>query len=130
MDEARVVIKLKEGIIELEGPVDFVRHYLDMYQPAMGLPEDISVSKARKRKVVPGPKAEKEKRVSCGGAILTALEAGFFDEPRSSTEVRQRLNETGLNFTDNNVRNSLIRLAKSGSLGVAGRGRYCRPDQS
>jgi hypothetical protein len=32
MDEARVVINLKEGIIELEGPVDFVRHYLDMYQ--------------------------------------------------------------------------------------------------
>jgi hypothetical protein len=35
MDEARVVINLKEGIIELEGPVDFVRHYLDMYQSAI-----------------------------------------------------------------------------------------------
>ena len=60
----RCVINLKEGIIELEGPVDFVRHYLDMYQftinELQGLPKDISVGpeKARalpwKRKVVPG----------------------------------------------------------------------------
>ena len=35
MDEAKVVINLKEGIIELQGPVDFVRHYLDMYRPAI-----------------------------------------------------------------------------------------------
>ena len=45
MDEARVVINLKEGIIELQGPVDFVRHYLDTYQPAIkglqSLPKDV-----------------------------------------------------------------------------------------
>ena len=35
MSEARVVIDLKEGVIELEGPVDFVRHYLEIYQPAV-----------------------------------------------------------------------------------------------
>ena len=32
MEEARVVIDLKEGVIELQGPVDFVRHYLEIYQ--------------------------------------------------------------------------------------------------
>ena len=32
MDEAKVVISRKEGIIELESLVDFVRHYLDMFQ--------------------------------------------------------------------------------------------------
>ena len=134
MDKTRAVINLKEGIIELEGPVDFVRHYLDIYQSAIkGLPMDISVMKTRKRKVVPGTKAEKGKRTSCAEAIRTALEAGFFDEPRSTAEVKQRLRETGLDFTDSNIRTSLRRLAKSGLLGMTGRGRairYHRPEQS
>lgn len=120
MDEARVVINLKEGIIELQGPVHFVRHYLDTYQSAIkagqALPKDVTVSpeKAkvlpRKRKVAPGTKVEKGKRTSCTGAIRTALKAGFFDEPCSTGEVKQRLDETGLNFTDSNIRTSLRRL--------------------
>ena len=32
MDKTRVDKSRKEGIIELESPVDFVRHYLDMSQ--------------------------------------------------------------------------------------------------
>lgn len=143
MDEARVVINLKDGIIELQGPVDFVRHYLDTYQPAIkglqSLPKEVAVSpeKARalprKRKVAPAAKAEKGKRASCTGAIRSDLEAGFFDEPRSTGEVKQRLSETGFTFTDSNVRNSLRRLAKSGVLGTSGRGtslRYQRAKQS
>ena len=30
-----MVIDIKEGVIELEGPIDFVRHYLEVYQPAI-----------------------------------------------------------------------------------------------
>ena len=143
MDEARVVINLKEGIIELQGPVDFVRHYLDAYQFAIkglqSLPKDVAVSPAkakvlsRKRKTTPSTKAEKRKSVSCKGAIRSDLEAGFFDEPRSTGEVKQRLSETGFNFTDSNVSTSLGRLAKSGVLGTSGRGaslRYQRAKQS
>ena len=133
MDEARVVIDIKEGVIELEGPVDFVRHYLDMYQSAIkelqGLPGDIAVSpqKARalprKRKEAPRIKVEKRKRASCTGTIRSYLEAGFFDEPRSTGEVKQRLNETGLTFTDNAVRMSLSRLSQAGLLDSMRKGR-------
>jgi hypothetical protein len=143
MDEARVVINLKDGIIELQGPVDFVRHYLDTYQPAIkglqSLPKEAAVSpekaKAlpRKRKAAPAAKAEKGERISCTGAIRSDLGAGFFNEPRSTGEVKQRLSETGFTFTDSNVRNSLRRLAKSGVLGTSGRGtslRYQRAKQS
>jgi hypothetical protein len=143
MDAARVVINLKDGIIELQGPVDFVRHYLDTYQPAIkglqSLPKEVAVSpeKAsalpRKRKAAPAAKAEKGKRASCTGAIRSDLEAGFFDEPRSTGEVKQRLSETGFTFTDSNVRNSLRSLAKSGVLGTSGRRtslRYQRAKQS
>ena len=136
MDDARVVINLKEGIIELQGPVDFVRHYLDTYQPAIkglqSLPKDVAVStekaKAlpRKRKAVPGTKAGKRKRASCTGTIRSDLEAGFFDEPRSTGEVKQRLSEAGLTFTDNGVRASLRRLSLSGLLDTTRKGRPVR----
>ena len=140
MDEAKVVINLKEGIIELQGPVDFVRHYLDAYQPAItglqSLPKDIAVSPekakavSRKRKAAPTTKAKKGKRTPCTRAIRSDLEADFFDEPRSTGEIKQRLSETGFTFTDSNVRNSLMRLAKAGTLVTTGRGitlRYRRP---
>ncbi len=136
MDEAKVVINLKEGVIELQGPVDFVRHYLSAYQPAImglqSLPKDITVSpektKAvpRKRKAAPVTKAEKGKHASYTGAMRSDLEAGFFDEPRSTGEVKQRLSEAGLTFTDNGVRASLRRLSLDGSLDIARKGRSVR----
>ena len=106
MDEARVVINLKEGIIEVQGPVDFVRHYLDTYALAVkglqNLPKDIAVSEQkakaspRRRKEVPRSKAGETKRVTGAGSIRGYLQEGFFDEPRSTREVKQRLNDAGL----------------------------------
>jgi hypothetical protein len=136
MDEAKVIINLKEGIIELQGPVDFVRHYLDAYQPAItglqGLPKAIAEEPERakaepqKRKAAAGTRRAKRKRVSCAQAIQNELETGFFDQPRSIAEVKQRLSEAGFVFIDSNVRTSLKRLVKSGTLGMTGRGRAVR----
>jgi len=143
MDEAKVVINLKEGIIELQGPVDFVRHYLDTYQPAIkglqSLPKETAVSPEKAKALPPksktkaAAKAKKAGRISCTGAVRSDLEAGFFDQPRSTGDVKQRLNEAGFSFTDSNVRNSLMRLTKSGALDTTGRGKtlhYHRAKQS
>ncbi len=136
MDEARVVINLKEGIVELQGPVDFVRHCLDMYRPTIqglqGLPQDAAArrekakSLPRGRKVAARTKARKGKRGSCIGAIRSDLEAGFFDEPRSTTQIKQRLSEAGLTFTENGVRANLRRLSLAGLLETVRKGRSVR----
>ena len=134
MDEARVVINIKKGVIELEGPVDFVRHYLDTYQFAIkelqGLPKGpvVSPQKAkalpREKKGARGTKAGKRERRSCAAAIRSYLEEGFFDEPRSTGEVKQHLSEMGVICTDGAITASLRRMSMSGSLdttGTAGR---------
>jgi len=54
------------------------------------------------------------------------LEAGFFDEPRSTGEVKQRLSEVGLTFTDTGVRASLRRLSLAGLLDTVRKGRSVR----
>jgi hypothetical protein len=124
VSEARVVIDLKEGVIELEGPVDFVRQYLEMYQPAIkrvirGVPANQETPKrsfTRRR-------GTKGRRVSCTAAIQNEVKAGFFDDPRSVSDIKQRLNESGFEFKDNNVRNALKRLTTTGALSANGKGR-------
>jgi hypothetical protein len=136
MDEARLVINLKEGIVELQGPPDFVRHCLDMYQPAiqglLGLPSEAAAkpektkSLPRQRRVPAPTKARKGRLTSCMGFIRSDLEAGFFDKPRSTNEIKQRLSGAGLSFTENGVRANLRRLSLSGALDVVRKGRSVR----
>ncbi len=136
MDEAKVVINIKEGIIEMEGPADFVRYCLDTYQPAikglLGMPQDIA---GRPEKAGPLPEVSKaaavtrgrrRKRVSVMGAIRSDLDAGFFDEPRSTGEIKRRLGDAGITFTDSGVRANLRRLTMVGSLDAVRKGRSVR----
>ena len=136
MDEARAVMNLKEAIIELQGPVDFVQHYLDTCQLAIkglqNLPKDIAVSEQkaksspRKRKGVPRSKAGETKRATGAGAIRGYLQEGFFDEPRSTREVKQRLNDAGLTRTSNAIRMTLEKLSVAKLLDRLTKGRSVR----
>jgi hypothetical protein len=128
MDEARAVINIKEGTIEIQGPVDFVRHYFDLYQPII---RKMSVLAGQAQALEKAPRgrraaAERVKSVPCPKAIRSELEAGFFDGPRSVGEIKQRLGEAGYDFTDSNVRNCLKRLTASGVLNAIGSGRGLR----
>jgi len=133
MDEARVVINLKEGIVELQGPADFVQHCLDIYQPAikglLGLPSE-AATKPEKTKPVPrgrgvpaAAKARNARPTSCMGVIRSDLEAGFFDKPRSTGEIKERLSEAGITVTDSGVRANLRKLSAAGWLGTVRKGR-------
>jgi len=124
MSEARVVIDLKEGIIELEGPIDFVRHYLEMYQPAIKKLSRTATANLEMPKRLSGRRrAARTKRVTCTAAIQEEIKAGYFDEPHSFKDMKQRLNESGYEFKDNNVRNSLKRMTATGALSANGTGR-------
>ena len=129
MDEAKAIINIKEGIIELQGRVEFVRQYLDRYQSAVkGLPK--SVEKVSRKR--PTAKVAKTKRLTCIGAIRGYTQSGFFNELRSLADVRAHLNEEKYEFKESAVRAGLTQMAKLGTLSVAGKGRgkrYSRPEQ-
>jgi hypothetical protein len=162
MDTAKVIINIKDGLIELSGPVDFVRQYLDKYQSAIKIetvPEKIPaipavkpaprLAKAVKEPIIPAaapaaaapaptptpattPVAAKTKPETCIGAIRNFIQSGFFNEPRLLSDVRRHLDEENVNYSERAVRAGLTRLAKSGKLRMAGKGRgkrYSRPEK-
>ena len=67
---------MKEGVIELEGPVEFVREYLKLYQPAIrksrstaaetGAAQAQGVARGRER-ALGGRKAKGIRRLSTSG---------------------------------------------------------------
>ena len=123
MDQAKAVINLNEGIIQLEGPVEFVQRYLEKYAPAMkGLstPEPQASSLGDQVEVRGRPRGGQR---SCTRAIRAEIKAGFFDEPRSTRAVRERLTEKGMACSSGVLRISLRKAVEEGKLGTAGRGR-------
>jgi len=123
MDQAKAVINLNEGIIQLEGPVEFVQRYLETYAPAMkGLstPEPEEGTPAQK---LAGRSRPKGGRRSCTRAIRAEIKAGFFDKPRSTQAVRERLKEKGVACSSGVLRTSLRKAVAGARLGTSGRGR-------
>jgi hypothetical protein len=130
VEEARVVIDLKEGIIELQGPVNFVKHYLEVYRPAIKrLPREAAASQ-EELKHSSRTRSAKGKRISCTAAIRKEVKAGFFDQSKTTGDIKWRLNEAGFEFNEGNIRNSLKRLTNLGILSANGKGRgltYSKP---
>jgi len=136
MEDAKVVINLKEGVIEIEGPADFVKHCLDMYQPGiarlLGIPQDTTAApeKAgavpRKRTAAAVAKPSRARPTTVMSTMRDDLEAGFFDKPRSTAEIKQRVSDAGLTFTDGGVRANLRKLTQDGLLNSVKKGRSVR----
>jgi len=136
MEDAKVVINLKEGIIDVQGPADFVRHCLEMYGPSirglLSLPQDTAATPEKaggapqKRKAAAVTRPRRKKRTSGIGTIQSDLEAGFFDEPRSTDEIKGRLSDAGVTITDGGVRANLRKLMLDGLLDTVRTGRLVR----
>lgn len=123
MDQAKAIINLNEGIIQLEGPVEFVQHYLEMYAPAVKV-----LSPTTPRTAVSGAAKEargrrRGGRLSCTRAIRGEIKAGFFDEPKSTQAVRKRLAERGVVCSVGMLRAGLKKAVEEGRLNTAGRRR-------
>ena len=123
MDQAKAVINLNEGIIELEGPVEFVERYLERYGSAIkGLPAMEPKRASPPRGVKARGKARGGQR-SCARAIRAEIKAGFFDESRSTRAVKERLTEKRVSCSSGLLRTSLKKIVDEGRLSPAGKGR-------
>jgi hypothetical protein len=146
MTNAKAIINLQSGTIELEGPVEFVREYLDRYSPSIkGQPTHkakvarvtVARVKVAKEKII-NDKPGKERKInkplkiiargtrgrnSCAKIINSEIEAGFFNSPISMKAVGDRLREIGVVCSTTMIRGTLKRTIEEGKLDVMGKGR-------
>ena len=124
MDQAKAIINIKEGLVELEGPVGFVERYLERYAPAAKVsPFSQPETAAPAESDTEIPKRARGSQRSCTRAIRAEVKAGFFDQPRSTRLVRERLSEKGAACSIAVLRSSLRRAVKEGRLETTGRAR-------
>ena len=123
MTEARVFIDLKEGVIELEGPIDFVEKYMAIYAPgatAQVAPEKPAVKRGRPAKA---GKPVKKKKVNCDKIIGAMTTDGFFSQGRGFGSIKEEVLKTAPECSDNKIRKSLKNAIASGKLSASGAGR-------
>ena len=128
MDQAKAVINLNEGVIQLEGPVQFVQRYLEQYALALkGLPSAEPKAKTTKPTEARGRRRGGQR--SCIRAIRAEIKAGFFEKPKASGAIKERLVQKGVSCSIGLLRASLKKAVEEGRLLTTGRGRglvYCQ----
>jgi hypothetical protein len=123
--EARVFIDLKEGVIELEGPIAFVEKYMAKYAPggaAAAEPEKPAVKRGRGRPAKAAKPARK-KKVSCDKIVGEMLEAGFFSQNQGFGAIKSEVYKTAPECSDNRIRKALKNAVAGGKISTSGAGR-------
>jgi hypothetical protein len=122
MTEARVFIDLKEGVIELEGPIDFVEKYMAKYAPGAAAPEKPAVKRGPGRPAK-AAKPAKKKKVSCDKIIGAMVAEGFFSQGRGFGAIKAKVLETEPGCSDNRIRKALKNAIAGGKISASGAGR-------
>lgn len=139
MNTVKVVFNLKEGVLHLEGPQEFVEKYLNLYLPdaskwkaaisqegEVGTKEEATTKRKRTRPVKP------KGTPSCTGRIRTLIDEDYFKDPKTCAEVINWLREQkGATYESGPVSAALNYLIKSGKLRRFKEGKepykYCNP---
>ena len=126
MTEARVFIDLKEGVIELEGPIEFVEKYMAKYAPGGKTAPETVEKPAVKRGPGRPPKAGKparKKKISCDKVVIDLLGAGFFGQSRGFGAIKAEIVTVEPGCSDNKIRKALKNAIAAGKLVSSGAGR-------
>ncbi|MEQ4487940.1 MAG: hypothetical protein AAC990_06005 [Dehalococcoides mccartyi] len=122
MSEAKVYIDLKEEIIELVGPIDFVEKYMAKYAPPAGTVAVEKPARGPGRPPKLGQQAKK-KRVSCDKIIGGMIKAEFFSQARGFGAIKAEVLNTDSGCSDNRIRKALKNAILGGKLVASGAGR-------
>lgn len=130
MDIVKAAINLKEGVIELEGPQEFVEKYLELYRPnATKWQSDVS-PKVEAKKEEEAPKRTRIVRPkagpACGEKISELISEGFFKEQRTREDVQKRLLEKAVRYDSSLISATLHNLFRSGKIEKTGVGRNAK----
>ena len=97
MDIVKATINIKDGLIQLEGPQEFVEKYLDQFkQLIISLPTAPKTSKTADTAEKEKDKTLKRKSrtrmgPTCAEKIRELISEGYFKEPKTTAEISEYL---------------------------------------
>jgi len=118
MDVVKATINLKDGLIQLEGPQEFVEKYLNEYKSIIekGHTSIPTSHKAPKETETEKPAAKRTRTTrskagpSCGDKISELISEGFFKDQRTREDVQKRLLEKGVRYDSSLISATLNNL--------------------
>lgn len=120
-------INISQGLIEVEGEEKFVREiYNDFKSDIAKQFGKTTVATGKKSGAKSSGELDSAKKTtkrrpktsgpSCASRVLELKEEKFFDQPRTSKEVKDKLDEKGKIYEGKHVSAALIHLVNNGSL--------------
>jgi hypothetical protein len=123
MTTARVLIDLQEGIIEIEGPVEFVEKHMTRFLSDEEASVEDKPVRRRGRPAKTVKSSRKKRKASCGKVISNLLETSFFNKARGFGVIKQEVLKGVPDCSDNLIRNAIKETVASGKLSASGAGR-------
>ena len=123
----RLSVDLQNGLIEIEGELEFVERIYDEMRPFLLGRLEISPSakpvkngsgrnKDNPSKEQKSPRRRKSAGPSCASRIKELQDDGFFALPRVVGEVKEKLSEKGATYENKHVAAALTQLTQSSVL--------------
>ncbi|MEL7561913.1 hypothetical protein [Dehalogenimonas sp. 4OHTPN] len=122
MTEARVFIDLKEGVIELEGPIAFVEKYIAIYAPAAAAESVPETPRKRGRPAKKGALPLKKKKVNADRIIGAMIDNGFFNSARGFGAIKVEALKMAPDLSDTKIRKALQKVKSTLPPSGTGRG--------
>jgi hypothetical protein len=121
---SRLKIDVLSGLLEVEGSEDFIIRMYEDVRTSGYFQNKVSTSSSESReeperdaKPTKGRRApSKRGGPSCAERILELVSAGFFDAPKSASEIKAGLEQNGHAYAGNQVGAALTNLYQRGSL--------------
>jgi hypothetical protein len=133
MDIVKATINTKDGLIQLEGPQDFVEKYLDQYkQLIVSLQTAPKTSKTadtaeKEKDKIPKRKPRTKTGPTCTQKVQELLDEGYFKQPKTRADVQNELLNRGTRFESSKVSavlNNFFKLVKLKKTGIGTNAQY------
>ena len=111
---ARIMIDSKEGVIEIQGPLEFVAKYMERYAPG--------VKQEKTAPAILTPKPLSSKRL-CVKTLRALIRENFFAQGRPFGDIKAACISKGARCSDQSLRNALKEMQAKHKLNKNGAGR-------
>lgn len=121
MDIVKATINVKEGILQLEGPQEFVEKYLEIYRPNASTWQTALLQRGEVKTKEEAPKRTRAVKPkvgpSCAERVRILIGEDYFKDPKTNIEITNWLREQkGITYEAKTVAAALNYLIKSGKL--------------